>query len=193
VAATALIAVPFTGRDLNCRFTNVDVIAQSLAAAASPEDFVIVNPWHCGISFERYFKSATPWTTLPPLADHGSHRYDLVRAQMQNPAALAPVLERISTTLRAGQRVWVVGWMEIPTPDAKPPTPLPPPPLKYSGWSDMPYAITWAAQTSHFLRQHTRTFEQVKIPPPGKINPNEDLKLFIAEGWRSDDGRPPPQ
>lgn len=182
VLATALAATAFAWRDMNFRLTNVDVIAQRLAAVSAPGDFVVVTPWYCGISFERYFKSATPWTTLPPLADHSGHRYDLVHEQMKNPAALASVLEKISATLRAGKRVWVVGWMEIPAPDAIPPAPLPPPPLKYSGWSDMPYAITWAGQTARFLRQHARTFEQVKLPPSGAVNPNEELALFIAEG-----------
>jgi hypothetical protein len=181
VLATALAAVLFAGRDLNCRFTNVDVLAEKVAAAATPDDFVIVNPWYCGVSFERYFKSATPWTTIPPLADHSSHRYDLVQAQMKDPAALVPLLEKISATLLAGHRVFVVGWMDIPAPDAAPPKPLAPPPLKFTGWSDTPYAINWSAQTAQFLRQHARTFAQVKIPPLGPVNPNEDLKLFIIE------------
>ncbi|MCX6893920.1 MAG: hypothetical protein NTZ16_00075 [Verrucomicrobia bacterium] len=181
VLATALAATAFAWRDVNFRLTNVDVLAQRLAAVAAPGDYVVVTPWYCGIGFERYFKSTAPWTTLPPLADHSGHRYDLIHEQMKNPDAIAPVLEKISATLRAGKRVWVVGWMEIPAPSAKPPTPLPPPPLKYSGWSDMPYAITWAGQTAHFLRQHARLFEQVKLPELGAVNPNEDLCLFIAE------------
>ena len=185
VLATALAATAFAWRDVDIRLSNVDVLAQRLAAVTAPEDFVIVNPWFCGIGFERYFKSAAPWTTLPPLADHSGHRYDLVHEQMKNPDAIAPVLEKISATLRAGKRVWVIGWLEIPAPGATPPAPMPPPPLKHTGWSDMPYAITWAGQTAHFLRQHARTFEQVKLPPLGAVNPSEDLNLFIAEGVRS--------
>ena len=181
VLATALAATAFAWCDMNFRLTNADVVAQRLAAVSAPGDFVVVTPWYCGIGFERYFKSATPWTTLPPIADHTGHRYDLVHEQMKNPAAIAPVLEKISATLAAGKRVWVVGWMNIPAPDARPSAPLPPPPLNYSGWSDMPYAITWAGQTAYFLRQHARTFEQVKLPPLGVVNPNEDLCLFIAE------------
>ena len=181
--ATALAAVPFAWRDLKSRFTSADVLAKKIAAVVVREDFVIVNPWYCGVSFERYFKSTTPWTTIPPLADHSSHRYDLVQAQMRNPAALEPLLEKISATLRAGHRVFVVGWMDIPPLDAVPPKPLPLPPLKFSGWSDTPYAINWSAQTAHYLRQHARVFAQVKIPPLGPVNPNEDLKLFIIEGY----------
>ena len=185
VLATALAATAFAWRDVDIRLSNVDVLAQRLAAVTAPEDFVIVNPWFCGIGFERYFKSAAPWTTLPPLSDHSGHRYDLVHEQMKNPDAIAPVLEKISATLRAGKRVWVIGWLEIPASGATPPAPMPPPPLKHTGWSDMPYAITWAGQTAHFLRQHARTFEQVKLPPLGAVNPSEDLNLFIAEGVRS--------
>ena len=189
VLATALAATAFAWRDVDVRLSNMDVLAQRLAAVVAPEDFVVVTPWYCGIGFERYFKSATPWTTLPPLADHSGHRYDLVHEQMKNPDAIEPVLEKISATLAAGKRVWVIGWLEIPAPGATPPAPMPPPPLKHSGWSDMPYAITWAGQAAHFLRQHARTFEQVKLPPLGEVNPNEDLKLFIAEDAASD--KPP--
>ena len=133
VAATALIAIPVAQRDLNARrFTNVDVLARRIIMEASPEDFVVVTPWYCGISFDHYFKSLTPWATLPPLTDHSVHRYDLVRIQMQNTNAIQPVLEQIATTLRSGHRVWVVseaGLMGVPEPGTPSPYNLPAPPL----------------------------------------------------------------
>jgi hypothetical protein len=188
VAATALIAIPVARRDLSvCRFTNVDVLSRRIIAEGSPEDLVVVTPWYCGISFDRYFKSATPWATLPPLADHSVHRYDLVRTQMQNTNAIQPVLDQIAATLRSGRRVWVVseaGLMGVPEPGTLSPYNLPPPPLPGFGWSGVPYTLEWVSQTAHFLSNHSRRFEPVKIPAPGDLHINENLDLFVASGWQ---------
>jgi hypothetical protein len=188
VAATALIAIPVAQRDLNYyRFTNVDLLSRQLTAEASPEDYVVVTPWYCGISFDRYFKSSTPWTTLPPLADNTTHRYDLVRIQMQNTNAIQPVLDQIATTLRSGRRVWVVseaGLMDVPEPGTPSPYNLPPPPLKSWGWSSLPYTLEWLSQTAHFLGNHSRQFERVKTLTPGNLHVNESLDLFVASGWQ---------
>ncbi|MGH7954211.1 MAG: hypothetical protein ACREFE_20140, partial [Limisphaerales bacterium] len=113
VAATALISIPIANHDLHYRFTNMDIQTRQLSERVSPKDYVIVVPWFCGISFAHYFKDSTLWTTLPPIADHSVHRYDLVRIQLQNTNANQPVLEQISKTLRSGHHVWILaaqGW-----------------------------------------------------------------------------------
>ncbi len=188
VAATAGIATLVAWRDLDTyRFTNVDVLSRQLIAEASPEDFVVVTPWYCGISFDRYFKSSTPWTTLPPMADHSVHRYDLVRIQMQNTNAIQPVLDKITSTLRAGGRVWLVseaGLMGIPEPGTPSPYNLPPPPLPGYGWSGLPYTLEWASQAAHFISNHSQRFEPVKSAAPGSLHISENLDLFVASGWR---------
>jgi hypothetical protein len=187
VAATALIAIPTAQRDLNYRFTNVDLLARQLAGEVSPRDFVVVTPWFCGVSFNYYFKSSTPWTTLPPLADHSTHRYDLVRAQMQKTNAIQPVLDQITTALQSDGHVWVVaaeGWMDVPDPGTPSPFALPPPPLKATGWSDLPYAMEWSSQTAHFIGNHSRQFERIKSPATGILHIGENLELFVASGWK---------
>jgi len=184
-AASALLAVPFAQRGLNQRFTNVDVLALRLAAEASPQDFVIVTPWYCGISFERYFKSATPWQTLPPLTDHSAHRYDLFREQMKTPGALQPALDQITATLQGGHYVWVVGNVDIPRPGSRQPADLPPPPLPGYGWSDTPYFENWTDQTAWFLEKHSLQFECVDAGTNENVNVNEDLQLFVARGWKN--------
>lgn len=181
-AGTALIALPLAHQNLDVRFTNVDLLARQLAAEASPQDFVIVTPWYCGVSFERYFKAATPWQTLPPLADHSSHRYDLFREKMQTPHALQPVLDQIAATLQGGHRVWVIGMMDIPQPGAARPDDLPPPPLKNYGWSDIPYFWTWTEQAAWFLENHSLQFESVEVIN-NNIDSREDLQLYMASGW----------
>jgi hypothetical protein len=184
VIATALIAIPFARRDLNYRFTNVNLLAPWLATEAAPDDLIIVTPWSYGISFERYFKGSTPWTTLPPLADHSAHRFDLVKVQMEDTNAIRPVLDRAAATLLAGHRVWVVGWMSPPASNSPPPVPLPLPPLKFTGWLDSPYSMAWAAQTAWFLNNHSLQFERVDHQPNLELNFCEAMQLFEAGGWK---------
>jgi len=187
VAVTALIAIPTASRDLHNRFTNVDTWAGELKTFASPDDYIVIVPWFCGITFDYYFKSSTTWTTLPPLADHATHRYDLVRIQIQNTNAIQPVLERIVTTLQHGHRVWVLaslGWMDIPEPGTSAPPSLPSAPLKNSGWSEAPYTVVWDSQVGHLLGDHAIQFARVKNPTTG-MQIIENMELFMAEGWKN--------
>jgi len=184
IAATALIAMPFAQRDLNRHFTNVDRLARQLTVEAAAQDFVIVTPWFCGLTFERYFKAPTPWQTLPPLADHSRHRYDLFQEQMKTPHALQPVFEKVAVTLQSGHRVWVVGHMQMPEPGTPLPDDLPPPPLEYSGWSDLPYSGRWATQAAAFLENHSLQFERVDHETNSNVSYYENLQLFEASGWK---------
>jgi hypothetical protein len=181
---TAIISVPFERQDLSSRFTNLDLLAPKLAAEAAPEDFIIVSPWYCGISFERYFKGETPWNTLPPLKDHSMHRFDLVREQMQTLHPMQPMFDKIAATLRAGHRVWFVSTTDIPAPGIPMDPDLPPPPLKFSGWSDRPYNQLWTPQVAQFLSDHSRHFAQVYYTTNQSINYTENLFLDAADGWR---------
>jgi hypothetical protein len=187
VAATALIAIPMASRDLHNRFTNVDTWAGELKTHAAPDDYVIIVPWFCGITFDHYFKGPTAWTTLPPLADHATHRYDLVRDQIQNTNAIQPVLERIAVTLAHGHRVWVLagmGWMDIPDAGTAAPPGLPSAPLKNSGWSETPYTMVWCSQVGHLIGDHAVQFARVKNPTKG-MQVIENTELFMAEGWKN--------
>lgn len=184
IAATALIAAPFAQRDLSWHFTNVDRLARQLAGEAAAQDFVIVTPWYCGLTFERYFTAPTPWQTLPPLADHSRHRYDLFQEQMKTPNALQPVFEKVAATLQSGHHVWVVGLMQIPKSGAPLPEDLPLPPLEGSGWSDLPYSVRWTAQAAGFLENHSLQFERVDHETNSNVSFNEDLELFKVNGWK---------
>jgi len=66
---TVVISIPVARRDLDYRFTNIDAWSSALMIEAPREDFILVVPWFCGITFDHYFHGATPWTTIPPLAD----------------------------------------------------------------------------------------------------------------------------
>jgi hypothetical protein len=118
------------------------------------------------------------------LADHSQHRYDLLRAQLQNRRPIQPVLERIAATLQAGNTVWVAGRMHIFRAGIPPPDDLPPAPLPASGWSDGPYQRIWLSQVACFLGNHSRQLDRVYASVGGEVNPNEDLELVRASGWQ---------
>ncbi len=190
VLGFSIVVVVFAGvvvfadqKAVNWRLTNVDLLCPRLAAEAAPEDLVIVSPWYCGIPFQRYFKSATPWETAPPISDHSLARYDLICEQMKKTGVMQPLIERAEKTLRAGHRVWLVGMMAIPEPGVPLPADLPPPPLAHSGWADRPYTETWVLQMNQFLSNHSREFKMVFETPQGNLNFMENLQLYRVEGW----------
>jgi hypothetical protein len=191
-AASIALAIPAARGDLNWRFTNIDLVSQRLAAEAGPDDFIIVSPWYCGITFDRYYKGPASWNTLPPLADHSIHHYDLVLEKMETRGAIQPVLDQMAATLQAGHRVWVVGRIDIPVPGKPLPPDLPLPPLKFSSWSDQPYSRNWIAQAAGFLSNHSRRFQQVYYSTNVNVNVTEDLQLNMAEGWQGSANLGPP-
>jgi hypothetical protein len=159
----------------------VDFIAARLNTQVAPNDYVIVHPWHCGVAFQRYYKSAAPWTTLPPLEDHGVHRVDLLKAKMQTKDPIAPVIDRITSTLQSGHRVWLVGnfpFSEKPLPEI-----LPAPNSRW-GWYDVPYSDYWAAQVTQFLSAHCPRGAVVMAPSANCVNPFENLQLAVVAGWK---------
>jgi hypothetical protein len=182
---TALIAFPVARVNVSCRFTNVDILARWLNVEASPGDLVVVTPWFCGISFERYYQGPAPWATLPPLEDHRFHRFDMVAGALEKRDAIRPVLDRMAATLQAGHCVWLLGEFEMARSDAPPPPDLPPPPLEGWGWSQTPYVLNWTARAAIMLGNQSRQFDQVKGLDPGEVSPYEHLRLAKATGWKS--------
>lgn len=185
VTLTAVLALPQTWRGVHWRFTNVDLLTQRLATEVAPGDFVLVTPWNRGISFARYFKAEASWETVPPLADHSTHRYDLLQKQTQTRQVMRPVLERLASTLQAGHKVWVVGALDVPAHQAPVPEDLGPPPREHTGWSAGPYVRRWTAQAAQFLTNRSRKFVEVPLEETVTVNPNESLELWMAEGWQN--------
>jgi ABC-type multidrug transport system fused ATPase/permease subunit len=182
-AATIVLAIPAARIDLDQRFTNIDLVAQRLTKEAWPGDFIIVNPWFCGITFDRYYQGPALWNTLPPLKDHSTHRYDLVREQMQKRDAIQPVFDQITATLQSGHRVWIVGVMDIPKPGAPMPASLPPAPADYSG-PELRYTQNWSSQVAQFLSNRSCQITRVDFAPSQNIAP-ENMKLIVASGWQA--------
>ena len=192
-AVTALISIPNTSKLLTGHFSDVNIYAQALAANASPKDYIIVEPWHWGITFNYYFKGATPWNTVPPLADHSTHRFDLVQLQLKNTNAIVPVFQQMTQALQSGHRVWILVdkylKMSVPPPGSHPPASLPAAPLPDTGWSEAPYTSVWASQIACYLRDHSSRFGLLKSLSDDRYL-TEDMQLFVAEGWRTNSVTP---
>jgi hypothetical protein len=187
VAVTAGYSFPETNKLLDGHFSDVNLYAQKLTANADPKDYIVVDPWLFGITFDHYFKGATPWDTLPPLPDHATHRFDLVKLELQDTNAIAPVLQKIAQTLQSGHHVWILadkGWFGIPGPGQSPPPSLPPAPSPKTGWADWPYTQVWAAQMACFISDHSTQFGKLQDLSTDRFI-TEDVDAFVASGWKT--------
>jgi hypothetical protein len=151
---------------------------------AGPQDLILVHPWFFAISFDRYFKGETPWMTIPQLADHRFHRYDLVKSEMQLNDPIQPALDKIASTLQAGHRVWIVGW--VPLDKTPPPPDLGPAPNVVSGWHDWPYWQAWGATAGYLLATHARQTQIVPIQSfSNYVAGIENLPVMVVAGWQA--------
>jgi len=176
ISATFLFELPA----VKCRQTNVDLVAACLSTEVAPNDYVVVHPWYCGVTFKRYYKGAAPWTTLPPLEDYTLQRYDLLKAMMQTKDPIAPVIDRITSTLQLGNRVWLVGNIPftqepLPVIHAAPHNPW--------GLSDRRYSFYWGVQVTQLLSAHGWPTSVVVVPSTNCVNPSENLPVTVA-GWK---------
>jgi hypothetical protein len=182
VALVALLVMPRVAATVPLRMTNVDLAANELTATARPGDLVVVVPWYCGITFQRYYRGRAPWITVPDFERHEFHTHLLVAEKMkQGESAIGPELARIERTLRGGGTVWVVGQAAAPDPGHAPP---PLPPLPPEGGPAARYLDTWELRVGALLEDHARSGGRVPLPEPGPVNAWESLPLFRVEGWR---------
>jgi hypothetical protein len=186
IAVAALIISPAAYSTLRVRQTNGDLLAAYVTKNAGPDDLIIVNPWYYGLTFAYYYHGAAKWTTLPPIADYRFHRYDLIKEKLQTPRAIEPVLQQAEKTLRNGYRIWIVG--EIPTPDPDAPDPGDPPPAPgILGWGDPPYIEAWGNEFGYFLIHHATHVTMIVDRSTNSIliNPMEKMSLSATSGWKT--------
>lgn len=186
VLAVLTLALPAAGL-ARVRMSNVDRVAERIAAEAAPGDLVVVAPWYHGISYLRY-GGRTRWMTLPQLEDHSIHRYDLVKARMAQPDPLGDVLAAVERTLRSGNRVWVAGELTVPPPGTAIAV-LPPAPGAPTGWRELPYLESWSAQLGALLRDRATAGGRVRVPAApsdGPVSGYERMGLLVFSGWRSE-------
>ena len=184
-AMGALIAAPFANWSaITERQTNVDVAARTVAARAERGDLVLVAPWPFGITFQRYYRGTAPWMTIPNIADHQVHRYDLMKLKMLSPRPIDDVAEAIRATLSSGNRVWFVGGVNLPPPEEGPML-LPPAPASRFKWDNRAYTAAWWQQLSVFAVTHAKSVDStpLPLPPSVRINDLEQTSLAVAQGW----------
>ena len=181
----ALIAAPFADWSaITERQTNVDLVAQSVSTRAATHDLVMVVPWQLGIPFQRYYRGPAPWITVPSIADHRIHRYDLMKVKMVSAHPIDDLQEAVRTTLASGNRVWFVGGLDLPRPEEGPMI-LPPAPASRFKWDNRAYTASWWQQLSVFVVVHADKVEPVPLPKPGsgRTNELEQTSLTMIEGW----------
>ena len=181
VIALAISSPFFLWSKITQRETTVDLLAKNLERYARPDDLIVVNPWFLGPSFSWYYHGQTRWMTLPELSEKRIHRYDLIKGKMEQADAIADIRTAISETLRAGNRVWLLGGAQ-PS-EEKGPLSLSPAPDPVFGWSSQAYTYAWSMQIGAFVQQHVVDGEVV-IAPAKNISTNENIPLLIARGWR---------
>ena len=188
--AVALLLLCLTGlpawNEMPIRHTNVDLLGARLQEVATKDDVILVPRWECAIPLSRYYRGPAEILTIPPMAEHRLHRYDLVLRQMMTVDPLHPILTRLEAVLQSGHRVFLAG--SLPVPDAG--SALPNLPSAYRDadgrWHGGAYGSVWQLQTGQLLSVHAARVGHIAVPVPGKarVQEFENLDLFVAEGWR---------
>ncbi len=179
-AAAALSFLPFTlWKSAHERLTDIDLIARKLEEEATPNDLIVVNPWHFAPSFYRYYHGSTPWITVPTMSEHRIHRYDLIKSKMIEEDPLSDVRAAVEQALQSDRRVWIVGGARPPDPNMPR---LGPAPNPYFGWAG--YMSFWSMELGSFLNAHAISGNVVLEPMTG-VNNGENVPLLVAGGWRN--------
>jgi peptidoglycan/LPS O-acetylase OafA/YrhL len=168
---------------VHVRQTNIDLIVSQLAPRIAKDDLILVHPWYCGATFQRYYRGPTPWTTLPPLEQIEMQPLVSFKRQMVALNPIQPVIDQIAKSLESGHRVWLVGKFLVPKEGELPPE-TPPAPNAPWGWAHHGYVNAWGAQVGHFLRTHAVGGEILPPAFDGPVNPYEKLPVVMVEGWR---------
>jgi uncharacterized protein YjeT (DUF2065 family) len=178
VAALAPTAYLWSG----LRRTDCDLAATAIAERANESDFAIVMRFTHAITFERYYHGAADWKSVPDMADHQQHRWDLAREAMVHVDPIRDILVDIESALESGHKVFLVGRFPAAEPD--PPSPLPPAPQSKHGWRLFAYLNNWHQQIAYLLRNHAVEIEQVALTQKQSVDLREHEEVFVFSGWR---------
>ena len=182
VVVLAAVLAPGTWQRARVRMTNLDLAAHRLNQETRKDDLILIHPWFCGVTFDRYYKGAAEWLTLPPLADHRLQRLDLFKQQMQLEAPIAPALEKMEAVLRNGHTVWLVGYYPFSQPP-RPPPKMPRPGEGPGGWNEAPYMMAYGMEVAYFLQAHARESSPLKVETAQAVNPFENFPVRTVTGW----------
>lgn len=178
--------LPGAWSEMPTRHTNVDLIAAQFEKFSQKGDVILVPRWECAITFCRYYQGEADIITIPPIADHRFHRYDLILEQMRTADAYQPVLNRMEQALRSGHRVLLVDTLPVPNPNVNILATYAPFQDSKGAWQGSLYNEIWTAHAGRFLSAHTKRGGNIEVPlPPGtKVQWFEELAPGAVEGWQ---------
>ena len=181
LVAFAVVILPGTWREIQTRQTNMDLVAAHLNETVAQNDLIVVSPWLGLISLRRYYSGTAPCMTIPPMEAVTYHRFDLLEDRMSSENVMAPLLRVMDETLRAGNKVWLVGGLRFLAPGQEA---LVVPPTPRSGiWEGYIYEEAWSSQAAQHILSHIVKREAVEIRSGDPISPFENFPLFVVEGW----------
>lgn len=173
-------------RAARTRLTNLDIVTSRLKVLADSGDIILVAPWHYGVSFNRYYQGPAVWMTVPTLGSYRTHRYDILKKQMNAVDQTTPVrsvIEQSSKALRTGRRLFIVGGFTLPR-GGQHPSVLPPLRLPGDSRSESAYEEQWSSMVGYFLKQHAMRVDIIPIEVNQPVNHFENPSLRVATGWR---------
>ena len=81
-----------------------------------------------------------------------------------------------------GKRVWILGRLDFPEPNAVV-NDLPPAPLSKFGWNNTAYCSVWSLQLGKFIRRHVHSMRNIPVAAPSPVSPQEYTSVVSLEGW----------
>ncbi len=179
---TVVTLLPASANTARSPMTNCPDVASRVAHSATQDDLVMVTAFYYAVSFERYYQGKASWMSLPDIADHSIHRWDLIKSMMTQRDPLVGLLARMESTLRGGHNVYLVG--TLPAADATQPEPLPPAPTSDYGWELVHYQENWQARVSYFIEHHATSGRNLFPNADGDRALREVVGAYVVSGWR---------
>lgn len=170
---------------VHTRQTNVDLIASELSEVAIEADLILVNPWFCGATFDRYYKGKAPWMTIPKVDAIQLQSPERLRAKLMSSNPMQEVFDGMERALKSGGRVWLVGGLPFRKGNQPPPS-LPPFPYGPTGWNIGPYVGGQTVRAAYFMQTHALGGKMLAPVFRGPVNQYENLRVIVAAGWRSE-------
>jgi hypothetical protein len=172
-------------QQIQMRQTNLDMIANHLENHVKKDDLILIYPFWYGVTFQRYYDGESKWASIPPLEDLTLHRYDLVKKRMVETNPMASVLLKVTNTLEAGNKIFVVGALPRVSSGENLPSVLPPP-HPVTGWLCGPYIVYWGRQVSLALEEKALERNFFVLRTDRVTNPYENVRVEIIQGLKKD-------
>lgn len=179
-----MLAVVNAPADLKRRATNMADLIAAIEREGGPHDLIILTEWYAGLTFNHLYRGNKEWMTIPDMGRHSVHRMDILKTRMQDRHGISRELDRIASTLYAGQRVFVIGGFARLNPQMLRGQ-LPPAPHPKAGWASGYYTGYWTAQAGAALSSYATT--ALLLQPeasPEKVMDWENYPLSVFSGTR---------